>query len=143
MVAGQDLNLRPSGYEAHNLTVSKRTSISIWRWLAIFAYECTTPIDFKAANFTLTIRTDFLRKNIEILAIFAFGSIRASLCYNRVMFYSKREESLCVIPNTVKCLPINILAERFWVHCLPPQNFCPIDVSNTSHNGLVHDQASN
>ena len=43
------------------------------------------------------------------------------------MFYSKREESLCVIPNTVKCLPINILAERFWVHCLAPQNFCPID----------------
>ena len=115
----------------------------MWRWLAIFACKCTTPFDFKASYFTLTIRTGFLRKNIEILPILAFGCIRASPCYNPVVFYAKRKQSLCVIPNTVKGLPINILAERFWVHRLAPQNFCPVDVSNTSHNSLIHDQASN
>ena len=36
------------------------------------AYKCTTPIDFKTPYFTLAIRTGFLCKNIEILAIFAF-----------------------------------------------------------------------
>ena len=56
-----------------NSIVSKR------RWLAFLAYKCATPIDFKTPYFTLAIRTGFLCKNIEILAIFAFGSILASL----------------------------------------------------------------
>ncbi len=109
----------------------------------MFAYKCTTPIDFKAAYFTLTIRTGFLRKNIEIFATFAFESTSASLCYNSVVFYAKGEKILRIIPNTVKSLPINIVAKRFWVHCLAPQNFCPIDVPNTSHDRLIHDQTSN
>ena len=109
----------------------------------MFTYKCTTPIDFKAPYFTLAIRTGFLRKNIEVLAIFAFVSTSAFLRNNGVMFYAKGEQSLGVIPNTVKGWPINILSKRFWVHCLAPQNFRPIDVSNTSHNRLVHDQTSN